>query len=207
MTNNQNSRLAGLPGRVNGNADRFPVHAQGGCPSASGPAPASAERDGPPVQLAHAASDDAGGATVASAALAAVAGADRQAYAAAAPSPPNGASSRARSNAKNKRNGSAAPGDDQPNQTSNEKMELPRGRSPLPTDPTEFVQEIHRKIDLMEVWHSLLRSEDQKVQQRAAERLTDMFYKGAATSGEESQQIVVDIESSAVSSATEGAKK
>jgi hypothetical protein len=84
---------------------------------------------------------------------------------------------------------------------------VPPGKSPLPTDPAEFVQEIHRKIDITEVWHKLLRSKDEKVRQRAAERLTDMLYKDAATSGEEPQQIVVDIDSAAARRAAEGAKK
>jgi len=215
MKHNKNSRKpnghAGSHGRVNGNADRSAVHAQNRCQPANGLLlPASAERDGPPVHPAHAASDDAGGATVASAAFAAAAGADRQEYAAAAPSRPNGAAPRTSRNATNRTTGSAAGGEERADKKGSEgthKKKIPRGKSPLPTDPAEFVQEIHRKIDITEVWHSLLRAEDPRVQQRAAERLTDMFYKGAATSGDEPQQFVVDIESSAARSALKGANK
>ena len=69
---------------------------------------------------------------------------------------------------------------------------MPPGEYSLPDNAAEFVEEIHRKIDLTEVWHNLLRYGDEKVKQRAVERLTDMLYKGAAASAEE-QQIIFDL--------------
>lgn len=70
--------------------------------------------------------------------------------------------------------------------------ELPRGEYPLPDNPAEFVEEIHRKVDLTEVWHGLLRSKDEKVKQRAIEKLTGMLYKDGALSDDD-QQIIFDL--------------
>ena len=67
------------------------------------------------------------------------------------------------------------------------------GKYPLPENPAEFVEEIHRKIDLTEVWHSLLRSEDEKVKQRAIEKLTAMLYEDGGLSDDDPQQIVFDL--------------
>src|SRR3989442_2634973 len=82
MTRGNNTRKpnghAGPHGRDN---------AAGGRIAANGHGPASTERGGIPVHRDQAASDDASGASVASAATSAAAGADREA----APSPPNGA--------------------------------------------------------------------------------------------------------------------
>lgn len=72
---------------------------------------------------------------------------------------------------------------------------MPPGNCPLPDNPAEFVQEIHRKIDLIEVWHGLLRSEDEKIRQRAIEKLTSILYDDGSISAEEPQQIVMDIDS------------
>jgi hypothetical protein len=74
-------------------------------------------------------------------------------------------------------------------------QEVPPGKGPLPDNPAEFVQEIHRKIDLIEVWHGLLRNSDEKVRQRAIEKLTGILYDDGAISAEEPQQIVMDIDS------------
>lgn len=71
--------------------------------------------------------------------------------------------------------------------------DIPPGDHPLPVDVEEFIQEIHRKVDITEVWHGLLRNEDEKIRQRAVERLTDLLYKGADTAGEEPQQIIFDL--------------
>src|SRR6266478_3202120 len=70
---------------------------------------------------------------------------------------------------------------------------IPGGESPLPADPGEFVEEIHRHADLFILWHKLLNSKDPKIQQRAVEKLTEMHYKGAAALADEPQQVVVDI--------------
>lgn len=86
-------------------------------------------------------------------------------------------------------------------------MEIPPGKDPLPDTPAEFVEEVHSKVDLIEVWHSLLRSEDEKVRQRAIEKLTGMLYENCAISAEEPQQIVMDIDSAVARRAAEGARK
>lgn len=151
----------------------------------------------------HAASDDASGLPVARAAafpatanLPLQASTDREAYAEVAPPAPNGAAPQM--SAKNKpRNKKGAP----------EREEVPPGKYPLPDNPKEFVQEIHRKIDISEVWHELLRSKDEKVKQRAAERLTAMLYDDGSISAEEPQQIVMDIDSAVARRAAEGARK
>ncbi len=165
MTNRRNSR------RANGHAG------PNGRPNGHGPA--SLERGG------HAASDDASGSPSANAAaLAAAESTDRKACAEVAPPPPNGAALRSP-----KQTSTA------PNQRKAKKgeKEIPPGEHPLPDDPAEFVEEIHRKVDLTEVWRGLLRNGDDKIRQRAAERLTDLLYKGAATSAEEPQQIIFDL--------------
>lgn len=87
-------------------------------------------------------------------------------------------------------------------------MEVPPGKHPLPEDPTKFVNEIHRKIDITEIWHELLRHGDEKVRQRAVERLTSMLYDdGGVASDDEPQQLVMDIDSAVARRAAEGAKK
>jgi hypothetical protein len=126
----------------------------------------------------RAASDDASGAAVAIAATAIAAGADRQACAEAAPPPPHGAPQQ-------------APGE-KPSGTGSTKQ-VPPGEGPLPDTADEFVDEIHSRIDLFEVWVGLLRSEDEKIKQRAAERLTDLRYKTGSSQAEEPQQIIFDL--------------
>jgi len=70
---------------------------------------------------------------------------------------------------------------------------IPGGEFPLPASPGEFVEEIHRNTDLFISWQKLVNSEDEKVRQRAVEKLTEMRYKGAAALAEEPQQMVVDL--------------
>ena len=74
-----------------------------------------------------------------------------------------------------------------------EKTRIPGGEFSLPLDPGEFVDEIHRRADLFEVWQSLLNHGDPKIQQRAVEKLTEMRYKGAAALADEPRRIVIDI--------------
>jgi hypothetical protein len=69
---------------------------------------------------------------------------------------------------------------------------IPGGEFPLPPHPDEFVEEVHRRVDLLEVWQRLLNHNDPKVQQRAVEKLTEMRYKGAAALADE-QQIIFDM--------------
>lgn len=71
-------------------------------------------------------------------------------------------------------------------------MEVPPGEYPLPDNPAEFVEEIHRKVDLTEIWHGLLRSKDEKVRQRAIEKLTGMLYEDGDLSNDD-QQIIFDL--------------
>ena len=150
----------------------------------------------------HAASDDASRDPVALATACAAtnlqtqADTDCEAYAAAAPPPPNEAANR-----RSTRGNPAGSAKD------DHEVELPTGKYPLPDNPAEFVEEIHRKVDLTEVWHRLLRSKDEKVRQRAIEKLTGMLYDGGAISDEEPQQFVMDIDSAAARRAAEGAKK
>jgi hypothetical protein len=90
---------------------------------------------------------------------------------------------------------------------SEEQDAIPPGKEPLPDHPSEFAEEIHRRIDLIEVWVSLLRSKDEKIKQRAAERLTDLHYKLGAAMEDELQPIVIDIDSAVARRAAEGAKE
>jgi hypothetical protein len=84
---------------------------------------------------------------------------------------------------------------------------IPPGVGPLPPNPGEFVEEIHSRIDLFEVWQSLLESEDEKIRQRAVEKLTEMRYKGVAALADEPQQIFIDIDGVVDTQAAEGATK
>ena len=176
--------------------------------SASTPAPqAGRERGGvlaPACTDRHqdrAASDDASGISVASAAAhPAAAGphrwasTGREACAEAAPPAPNEIPLQHESDKKtssktsthDSENTETSRGDDQG---------VPPGKCPLPDNPAEFVQEIHRRIDLIEVWHRLLRNSDEKVRQRAIEKLTSILYDDGSISAEEPQQIVMDIDS------------
>jgi hypothetical protein len=168
------NRHAGPHDRTNGSGDPDRV-------GVNGHGPASTERGGIPVQRDRAASDDASGATVAKAAgSAAGPGTDREACAEAAPPSPNGHLSEA--SGKPSESGAEA-----------EAEKIPGGEFPLPADAGEFVEEIHRRADLLIVWQGLLNSKDDKIKQRAVERLTDLHYKGAAGLGEEPQQFIFDM--------------
>jgi hypothetical protein len=127
----------------------------------------------------RAASDDASGTPDATApALAVAAGTDRDTYAAAATPRSNGHTHRAIR---------------EPKVTETRREKIPGGEFPLPATPTEFVEEIHRRIDLFEVWLGLLREEDDKIRQRAVEKLTEMRYKGAAALADEPKRIIIDM--------------
>ena len=70
---------------------------------------------------------------------------------------------------------------------------IPPGKVPLPANAGEFVEEIHKRIDLFRVWQELLESKDEKIKQRSTERVTELRYKGAAAPEDQPQQIVIDI--------------
>ncbi|HEY6946314.1 MAG TPA: hypothetical protein VI431_14340 [Candidatus Acidoferrum sp.] len=187
MTQQRTSRKPnghpGPNGRPNGQGPAYaPAHLAGG------------ERGGAPAQActdrlrSQAASDDAGRDPVALAAacsatnLQTQADTDCQACAAAAPPLPNEAA-KTQVSANNNSSGK----NDTP------EKELPSGRNPLPDSPAEFVEEVHRKIDLIEVWHGLLRSKDEKVRQRAIEKLTGMLYEDCALSDDDPQPFIFDL--------------
>lgn len=186
-TSSRTNGHAGAHGRPNGN---------GGRPRVNGHALASTERGEIPGLRDQAASDDARGATLALDASSIPApGTDRDAYAEVAPPHPPG-----------NPNGHAHEATAK-NQDAKEKPEpIPGGEFPLPADPGEFVEEVHRRVDLLEVWQRLLNHGDPKIQQRAVEKLTEMRYKGASALAEEPQQIVIDIDSAVARRAAEGAR-
>jgi hypothetical protein len=70
---------------------------------------------------------------------------------------------------------------------------IPGGEFPLPDDPGEFVEEMHRRTDLFKVWQKLLKSKDPKIKQRAVEKLTEMRYKGAAALADEPRRVIIDM--------------
>jgi len=145
----------------------------------NGHAPVSTERGGVPVQRDQAASVDTSRASLAMDASSTNApGTDCEAYAEVAPPPPNGHLHDVTS---------------EPPEHGDQAEPIPGGEFPLPDDPGEFVEEIHRRADLFIVWQRLLNSKDPKIQQRAVEKLTEMRYKGAAAMTEEPQRIVIDM--------------
>jgi hypothetical protein len=160
----------------------------------NGHAPESTTRQDIATFEHWAASDDAGGQLVAeTAASAAAACANRDAYAEMAPAdvkgkrlPPPGAASRphnvdhkADAKATDKKKG--AP-------------DIPPGAEPLPADGASFVEAVHEKVDLIELEVSLLKSEDEKIRQRELAYLRELKYgKSAAFStDDEAPQIIFD---------------
>src|SRR6266403_6241687 len=164
MTHPRNSR------RTNGHA--------GPQDRTNGHAPASTDRGGIAAHGNHAASDDASGACVASAAISAAAGTARDAHAHAVPPRPNGTPHQE---------------DDKNSKDAGKSQIVPPGEGPLPANPGDFVEEIHKRIDLFKIWQGLLQNGDDKIKQRAVEKMTEMRYKGAAALEEEPQQIVIDL--------------
>ena len=167
-TNQKPNGHAGPQGRVNGHAL------------------ASTEGDGILMPQDQAASDDTRGASAAMDASSIHApGTDRAGYAEVAP-PPSG-----------KTDGHELVALDKTANCRDEKEKkrepTPGGSFPLPQHPGEFVEEIHRNTDLFISWQKLLNSEDEKVRQRAVEKVTEMRYKGAAASADEPLQIIFDL--------------
>jgi hypothetical protein len=140
-----------------------------------------------------AASDDANGASTASAAISAAAGTDRDACAEVAQASNRG--KRPRAIGAGSRPDAGVPqhrlASEKPGGTSiagPESKEI----APLPDDIADFVDEIHSRVDLFEVLHDLLTTEDEKIKQRALEKILEMKYGRGAASGEEPVQIIVD---------------
>ena len=151
----------------------------GGRQRVNGHAPASMERGGIPVQRGQAASDDTRKASAAMDASSIIApGTDCVEYAEVAPPRSNGDLVHVAVN---------------PPEHVVEKEVIPGGEFPLPHGPSEFVEEIHRNADLFIVWQGLLNSKDEKIRQRAVEKLTEVRYKGAATLADEPRRIIIDM--------------
>ena len=145
----------------------------------NGHAPASTDGSGIPAGRDQAASDDDSRASVTGAAGSGTApGTDCEAYAVAAPLRPIGAPNQVGSE--------RSAGDKKP-------PPLPGGEFSLPLNPGEFVEEIHRNADLLIAWKRLLNSKDEKIMQRAVEKVTEMRYKGAASMADEPRQIIIDM--------------
>jgi len=87
-------------------------------------------------------------------------------------------------------------------------IEIPPGTEPLPADGGGFVDAMHEHVDLYLACARLVKSTDEKIAQRAVERLLEMKYgKGPSAQPEESTEIVMDIDSAVARRAAEGAKK
>ena len=67
---------------------------------------------------------------------------------------------------------------------------------------------MHEHVDLYLACARLVKSEDEKIAQRMAERLLEMKYgKASAAAAEEAPEIVIDIDSAVARRAAEGANK
>jgi hypothetical protein len=142
----------------------------------------------------EAASDDADGTPAARTAPSAAAGAGRGAYAEAAESPNGSARKPARKTASRK-SAHKAPkprvsGDAEREEAS--EVDIGPGEMELAEDAASFVDEMHGRVDLWECGKRFLLSADEKVAQRAWERLLEMKYGKGASQTEEPFQLIVD---------------
>ncbi len=136
------------------------------------PQPATAGKQG------SAASVDAGGDSDARAADTPAASTDRAAYAEVALTlnggeRPGQTEAMSRASGTQPRTDMAGPrvsGDGKGSATTS-KERLPGGDAPLPDDIADFVDEVHSRVDLFEVLADLLNSKDEKIKQRALERI------------------------------------
>lgn len=200
-TRNRRARGAGPKSRGKTPAKRSNGHpGVNGHDRASGPSAVLAAPGG----QGSAASVDANGASAASAAISAAAGTDRDAYAEVAQASngrerPRNAGARSRAVGRKPR----ASGDigarrfSRKNAVSSgerKKAPLGRGETPLPIDSAGFVDAIHARVDLLEVGENLLRSNDEKVVQRAFERMLDIkFGRGAAAALADAPTVIWDV--------------
>jgi len=142
--------------------------------------PASGTAVSKPLNRRRAASDDASGAPAATAATHHAAGPDRNASAEVAHTKTPRVPSEANAN---------------PMAVSlkiERSKEVKPGEAPLPDDCAAFVDEVHLRVDFLEIARALLNSNDEKIRQRALERFLEMEYahSGAA---QEPQTIVIDV--------------
>ena len=166
---------------------------------ANGHGPAFTERGGVLASQDRAASDDASRTPVASAAAFPAAaspslraGTDCEAYAEVAPPAPNETEHDLAGKTKSRTGTTTRRRTTNHGDREREEQEISPGKYPLPETPGEFVEEVHRNIDLTEVWHRLLRSKDEKVKQRAIEKLTAMLYDDTLLS-EDPQDVIFDL--------------
>lgn len=176
-----------------------------------GPVPPSRtaqEMEAPP-EVGRAASDDTRDFPAAAGASSAPAGKERDACAEVAP-PSEGKAER-----QPKRNRAAAggevsraPSESTNKKNKNETVEIPPGSQPLPEDGAGFVDAMHKHVDLYIACARLVKSGDEKIAQRMAERLLEMKYgKGPSATVEESPEIVIDIDSAVARRAAMGDNK
>jgi hypothetical protein len=124
------------------------------------------------IEEKRAASDDASGTSAAVAAHSAAAGADRHACAEVAQAPPQG---------------------ERTPRVSSEAVPERKNDAPLPSDGADFVDAVHARVDLIDVGKQLLQSGDEKIKQRAFERMLELRYGKGAPPVEEAQHIVIDL--------------
>jgi hypothetical protein len=156
-----------------------------------------------PAEKGSAASVDAGGASAAMAVSSSAAGTDREACAEAAPAPggrersrqarPGGqAEGEPRPRVPGDANARVVAGEGSASSGAQKKPPPGPGEEPLPDDIADFVDEIHSRIDLFEILHDLLISKDEKIKQRAIEKILEMKYGRSAESSEEPVQIIMN---------------
>ena len=71
-----------------------------------------------------------------------------------------------------------------------ETEDLPGGVEKLPEDHYDFAEAVHARVDLVRAWVRLVRSADEKVSQRALEKLDEMKYAGDSD-GDEARQMEI----------------
>jgi hypothetical protein len=167
--------------RSNANGDPDLVGVTGHAPDSPGRDEIAAHRDPP-------ASDDGAGAFVAiAAAPSAAAGANRDPYAEAA---------EAEAHTKRSRKTGTAPRS--PGKTTDSPAApkaIPPGRNPLPADAAAFAAAVHAKADFVRVGKKLLNSMDEKIAQRAWEKMLEMtFGKGTTLpADDDTGQVIPDL--------------
>ncbi|MGC2526830.1 MAG: hypothetical protein WA639_03725 [Candidatus Acidiferrum sp.] len=184
-----------------------------------GPAPPSrtAQEMEAPLDMGRAASDDARDFPAAAGAASAPAGKERDACAEVAP-PPEGKAKRQRGTRRNHAGSGTSrvlsevvEKTEKGNKKTKEKqnmVNIPRGSERLPDTGAGFVDTMHEHVDLYIACARLVKSKDEKIAQRMAERLLEMKYgKGPSATAEESSEIVIDIDSAVARRAAMGDKQ
>src|SRR6266849_2353969 len=140
MTLLKNQRKPNKPNGHAGEDDR--PGGTGGRQRVNGHSLASTERGGIPVQRDQAASDDTRRVSAAMDASSTIApGTDCAGYAEVAPPHPNGEVHEVGGNTP-----------EPETKAKSKKEKIPGGEFPLPDNPGDFVEEIHRRVDLFQIW-------------------------------------------------------